>query len=196
MPKDWSFVAWGEHSQVYVYNADGSQSAHWSRSPTMMKFGPDNRPDFSTDGKKKIKMPNRAKPPAKVEKPLPKPTPDPPKQHPERRMAEWAATVANSKDLDYATERVKNHLCRVFKNNSPVERNRSNLVTGRIKKKIWDAIEDDWMYSDGGFDLATVTKTPLDADHYTITFNLGPKQAFGYVLPIEAKDWMDNFTNK
>ena len=101
-------------------------------------------------------------------------------------MAEWAATVANSKDLEWAAERVKNHLCRVFKNNSPVERNRSILITGRIKKEIWDDIEEPWKYSDGGFDLATVRKNPLDADHYTIAFELGPKQAFGYVLPIAA----------
>ena len=52
------------------------------------------------------------------------------------------------------------------------------------------------MYSDGGFDLATVKKTPRDADHYTIAINLGPKQAFGFVLPLEARDtdWMDKFT--
>ena len=43
-----------------------------------MKFGPDKRPDFSPDGKKTIKMPNRTKPLAKVEKPLANPPPDPP----------------------------------------------------------------------------------------------------------------------
>ena len=56
----------------------------------------------------------------------------------------------------------------------------------------------NWMYSDGGFDLATVKKTPRkdDADYYTITINLGPKQAFGFVLPTEARetDWMDQWS--
>ena len=49
------------------------------------------------------------------------------------------------------------------------------------------------MYADGGFDLTTVKKETLDKDHYKIIFDLGPKQAFGYVLPSDAlnTDTMD-----
>ena len=56
-------------------------------------------------------------------------------------MAEWAPNVANTKGMDWAGERVTHHLCSVFKNNSPVEKNRSKYFTARIKKEIWDAIE-------------------------------------------------------
>ena len=64
VPKDWSFVAWGETSEVHVHNADGSQSDHWARSDKMKRsFGPKKRPAaFEKNGKTKIAMPNRTKP--------------------------------------------------------------------------------------------------------------------------------------
>ena len=43
-PADWSVVAWGETGQVYVYNADGSETQHWARGPSMKKFGVESRP--------------------------------------------------------------------------------------------------------------------------------------------------------
>jgi len=40
IPKDWSFVAWGEHSPIFVYNQDGSKSAHFAMSEMTPKRPP------------------------------------------------------------------------------------------------------------------------------------------------------------
>ena len=58
-PKDWSLVAWGEHGDVFVYNANGSASSHWAMGDSMKKLGPQGaKPIFSTEGLTEMKMPN------------------------------------------------------------------------------------------------------------------------------------------
>ena len=60
--KDWSFVAWGESGDVYVYHTDGSKTDDWGKSKNMKKLGPKNKPEkWNAQGKTAMEKPNKAK---------------------------------------------------------------------------------------------------------------------------------------
>ena len=81
-PADWSIVAWGESGQVFVYNADGTETQHWARSESMKKIGVQGtRPKFDSSKLKQMARPNQETPPDKPDVPNPV-TPDPPKFNP------------------------------------------------------------------------------------------------------------------
>ena len=86
-----------------MYNADGSESAHWAKSESMAKLGTQGlrKPTFTPQGKEKIKMPNQDPPAEKKVVPNPV-TPPMPKWYPERRFKLWIPTVANDYLLDLA----------------------------------------------------------------------------------------------
>ena len=91
-PKDWSISAWGESGPVYVYNDDGSASAHYAKGEAMSKIGPKSKPTL--DLKKLTKLDNENQPRAadKVEvanDKIPKTT----WYFPEKHMAAWAPKV-------------------------------------------------------------------------------------------------------
>ena len=86
-----------------MYNADGSESAHWAKSKSMAKLGTQGlrKPTFTTQGKEKIKMPNQDPPAEKKVVPNPV-TPPMPKWYPERRFKLWIPTVANVGSFNFA----------------------------------------------------------------------------------------------
>ena len=54
LPTDWSLVAWGESSEVYVYNDDGSESEHFAKSERMKQYGPKDKPALDLSKLKKF----------------------------------------------------------------------------------------------------------------------------------------------
>lgn len=96
--KDWSLVAWGENSDVYVYNLDGSATDDWGKSTSMRELGPNNKPaKWVPAGKTAIASPNR-KAEKLTEVPNPK-TPKPKTQQPEKAFAKWAAANTKVKNI-------------------------------------------------------------------------------------------------
>ena len=61
--RDWSFVAWGESGEVYVYKTDGSKTSDWGKSTSMEDLGPQNKPEtWDPVGKNAMRMPNKQRP--------------------------------------------------------------------------------------------------------------------------------------
>ena len=57
-PKDWSISAWGETGPVYVYNDDGSATAHYAKGEKMSKVGPKSKPAFDAAKLTKLDIEN------------------------------------------------------------------------------------------------------------------------------------------